>query len=136
MIVSPQQLNEGATSSETLRGFQLSPEEEDTVFDGFIGRLVIDNSTLTRDVLDEFHGLFQRNDRTLGAPFNTGDSLFDRGATWYTDNMFLAPRRLFSEYAASLQPTFAYYFKEFIPGNDPSLGGVPILPEMTERPLT
>ena len=27
------------------------------------------------------------------------------------------------QHAAPLQPTFAYHFREFIPGNDPSLGG-------------
>jgi hypothetical protein len=97
------------------------------MFDNFIGHTLIDNSTRASDVLDKFRILFQRNDRTLGAPFNTGDSLFDRGEMWYTDSMFLAPRRLFFERAAPLQPSFAYYFKEFIPGNDPSLGGMSTL---------
>jgi len=73
-------------------------------------------------VLAQIRTLFPQNDPTLGAPFNTGDSLFDRGEAWYTDSMFLSPRRLFFEHAAPLQPMFAYYFKEFIPGNDPSLG--------------
>lgn len=116
-------VNEGTTFSGTLRNLKLSAEAEDAAFDNFIGHLVIDNSTLTSDVLAETLTLFPANDPSLGAPFNTGDSLFDRGEAWYTDNMFLAPRRLFFQNAAPLQPTFAYYFKEFIPGNDPALGG-------------
>ncbi|GLB44893.1 putative type-B carboxylesterase lipase family protein [Lyophyllum shimeji] len=115
-------VNEGTTFSTTLRGLQLSPSAEDAAFDDFIGHLVIDNSTLTPDVLTRFHSLFPANDPSLGAPFNTGDSLFDRAEAWYTDEMFLASRRLFFQHAAPRQPTFAYYFKEFIPGNDPSLG--------------
>jgi hypothetical protein len=67
--------------------------------------------------------LFPANDPTLGAPFNTGDSLFDRAEAWYTDLMFLTPRRSFFQRAASLQKMFAYYFREFIPGSDPALGG-------------
>jgi hypothetical protein len=101
----------------------LSGTEETAAFDSFIGRLVIDNSTLTTDVLDEFHALYPANDPSLGAPFATGDSLFDRAEAWYTDIMFLAPRRLFFQHGSSLQPMFAYYFGEFIPGNNISLGG-------------
>ncbi|KAF8071645.1 alpha/beta-hydrolase [Lyophyllum atratum] len=115
-------VNEGATFSTTLRGLQLSAADEEAAFDKFIGHLVIDNSTLTPDVLTQFRMQFPAGDPSLGAPFNTGDSLFDRAAAWYTDQMFLAPRRLFFQHAAPLQPTFAYYFREFIPGNDPSLG--------------
>lgn len=89
----------------------------------FIGHLVIDNSTLTTDVMNTFIELFPPNDPSNGAPFNTGDSLFDRGENWYTDQMFLSPRRLFFQHASALQPMFAYYFREFIPGNDISLGG-------------
>lgn len=115
-------VNEGATFSTTLRGLQLSASDEDAAFDNFIGHLVIDNSTLTSDVFAQMRAFFPANDPSLGAPFNTGDSLFDRAAAWYTDEMFLAPRRLFFQNAAPRQPTFAYYFREFIPGNDPSLG--------------
>ncbi|KAF9007550.1 alpha/beta-hydrolase [Cyathus striatus] len=114
--------NEGTTFSSTIRGLDLSGSAETMAFDDFIGHLVIDNSTLTKDVIDKFHELFPANDPELGAPFNTGDSLFDRGETWYTDMMFLAPRRQFVQHAASLQPTYAFSFREFIPGNDPSLG--------------
>ncbi|KAF9496649.1 alpha/beta-hydrolase [Pleurotus eryngii] len=65
---------------------------------------------------------FPADDSSLGAPFNTGDSLFDRAESWYTVQNYLGPRRLFFENAASRQPMFAYYFKEFIPGNNPDLG--------------
>ena len=69
--------------------------------------------------------LWPANDTALGPSFDTtgGDVLFDRAEAWYTDEMFLAPRRLLIDKASSLQPTFAYYFAELIPGNDPSLGG-------------
>jgi carboxylesterase type B len=73
-------------------------------------------------VYDKILELWPANDLLLGAPFNTGDSLFDRAEAWYTDEMFLAPRRLFFENAASLQPMFAYYFKEFFPGDNVTLG--------------
>ncbi|KAF8896552.1 alpha/beta-hydrolase [Infundibulicybe gibba] len=115
-------LNEGTTFSGSVRGLGLRGASEDASFDNFIGHLVIDNSSITTDVLDEIHTLFPENDPAQGAPFNTGDSLFDRSESWYTDNMFLSPRRLFFQHGSSLQPMFAYHFKEFIPGNNPSLG--------------
>ncbi|KAJ7581661.1 alpha/beta-hydrolase [Mycena floridula] len=115
-------VNEGTTFSTSVRSLDLTGQSEVAAFDNFVGHLVIDNSTLTSDVLDEFHELWPANDPSLGAPFNTGDSLFDRAEAWYTDEMFLAPRRLFFEHGASLQPMFAYYFAEFIPGNNPALG--------------
>lgn len=98
---------------------------EDQAFGNFIGHLILDNRTLTADVLDEIHALYPANDSANGAPFSTGDSLFDRAEAWYTVNMYLAPRRLFFDKAAGLssQPFFAYFFDELIPGNDPTLGG-------------
>lgn len=116
-------MNEGNTFSVSVRGLDLVGSAQDAAFDNFIGHLVIDNSTLTGDVINEVLTLFPANDPSLGAPFNTGDSLFDRAAAWYTDEMFLAPRRLFFQHAAPLQTVFGYYFREFIPGNDPALGG-------------
>ncbi|RDB19277.1 Lipase 1 [Hypsizygus marmoreus] len=116
-------VNEGTTFSTTLRNLHLpSTSSEDTAFTTFINDLVIDNSTLTARMLAQTRKLWPANDPSLGAPFNTGDSLFDRGAAWYTDNMFLAPRRLFFEKAAGRQRVFGYYFREFIPGNDLALG--------------
>lgn len=96
---------------------------EDQAFDFFVGQLILDNRTLSRDVLDKFHQLYPANDPHLDAPFNTGDSLFDRGAAWYGDNMFLAPRRRFFDKGADLQPLYAYYFAEFIPGENITFGG-------------
>jgi hypothetical protein len=101
----------------------MSGAEEDARLDQFIGDLILDNRTLTPDVLDEIHRLYPANDSSLGGRFNTGDSLFDRAAAWYTDNMFLAPRRLFFNKAASSQKLFAYFFNEFFPGDDPANGG-------------
>jgi len=96
--------------------------EENARFDQFIGALILDNTTLTQDVLNEIHTLYPANDPTLGGAFNTGDSLFDRVEAWYTDNMYLSPRRLFFNKAASSQKLFAYFFTEFFPGNDPKRG--------------
>ncbi|KII89856.1 hypothetical protein PLICRDRAFT_174676 [Plicaturopsis crispa FD-325 SS-3] len=115
-------LNEGTTFSQSVFNLNLPPDEQTAAFENFITHCLIDNRTLTTDVLNKFVSLFPANDSTEGGPFNTGDSLFDRSEAWYTDLMFLAPRRAFFEKAASLQPMFAYYFTEFIPGNDPSLG--------------
>ncbi len=98
---------------------------EDQAFNFFIGQLILDNTTLTSDVLGEIDTLYPANDPTAGGPFHTGDSLFDRAESWYTDNMYLSPRRLFFNKAAPLssQPFFAYFFTEFIPTNDPVMGG-------------
>ncbi|TFK35561.1 alpha/beta-hydrolase [Crucibulum laeve] len=115
-------VNEGTVFSPTLLNLGLRGPSETAAFDNFIGHLVIDNSTITTEVLDEFHRLYPANDPSLGAPFNQGDSLFDRASAWYTDIMFLAPTRLFSQHAAQLQPTYVYRFAEFILGNDPTFG--------------
>ncbi|KAF9068993.1 alpha/beta-hydrolase [Rhodocollybia butyracea] len=115
-------VNEGATFSESVLGLNLEGITQDEAFVNFIGHLVIDNSTLTNDVYDKTLELWPANDPLLGAPFNTGDSLFDRAEAWYTDAMFLSSRRLFFENAAALQPMFAYYFREFYPGDNVTLG--------------
>ncbi|KAJ7841384.1 alpha/beta-hydrolase [Mycena olivaceomarginata] len=115
-------VNEGTTFSGTLRNLGLVGASQDEAFKQFIGHLVIDNGTLTPDMYAKSLALFPANDPTLGAPFNTGDSLFDRAEAWYTDLMFLTPRRSFFQRAAPLQKMFAYYFREFIPGSDPALG--------------
>lgn len=117
------QENEGTTFSTTLRNLNLTGKAQGAAFDNFVRKLVIDNTTITQDVLDRFKELFPANDPTLGAPFNTGDSLFDRGEAWYTVQMFLSVRRLLFEHGALRQPMFAYFFTEFIPGGDPIRGG-------------
>ncbi|KAF4615680.1 hypothetical protein D9613_012495 [Agrocybe pediades] len=115
-------LNEGTFFTTTLRKLGLSGDAETEAFKAFINGLVIDNSTLTSDVIDKLVSFYPANDPSLGAPFNTGDSLFDRAAAWYTDQNFLAVRRSFFQRASSLQPMFAYHFAEFIPGNDIAAG--------------
>ncbi|KAF9048749.1 alpha/beta-hydrolase [Panaeolus papilionaceus] len=111
-------LNEGTSFSDSIRNLRLTGDAESAAFDNYVGHLVIDNSTLTPDVYDEIRRLYPANDASEGAPFNTGDSLFDRGAAWYTDQMFLSGRRHFFQHGADLQPMYAYHFREFIPGND------------------
>ncbi|KAJ7760716.1 alpha/beta-hydrolase [Mycena maculata] len=115
-------VNEGTVFSTSVEGLGLVGAAQDEAFIQFIGHLVIDNSTLTPDLFAETLKLFPANDPANGAPFNTGDSLFDRAEAWYTDIMFLSPRRNFFQHAAPLQPMFAYYFREFIPGNNITLG--------------
>ncbi|KAF9068950.1 alpha/beta-hydrolase, partial [Rhodocollybia butyracea] len=115
-------VNEGTTFSGSVLGLNLTGTAQDDAFVNFIGHLVIDNSTLTNDVYNDILEMWPANDPLSGAPFNTGDSLFDRAEAWYTDEMFLAPRRLFFENAAPLQPMFAYYFREFYPGGNFTLG--------------
>jgi len=119
-------VNEGTLVSAVLRNLGLTDQAQDAAFDDFVRNVVIDNTTITQDVLDRFKELFPANDPTLGMPFNTGDSLFDRGEAWYTVQTFLSARRFFFEHGASRQPMFAYYFTEFIPGSDPTLGGKPL----------
>ena len=81
----------------------------------------IDESKITQDTLDEIVHTYPANTEQL--PFSTGDSLFDRAASWYGDSMFLAPRRRFTAAAAKLQPVFTYLFTEFVRGDSPELGG-------------
>lgn len=99
------------------------PAQEDAAFTTFIQELLVDPSTVTQSTFDTIHALYPANDTSLGGAFNTGDSLFDRGEAWYTDNMYLGPRRLLFDKAAGHQPLFAYFFTEFIPGEDPTTGG-------------
>ena len=117
------QLNEGTRFSLSLLNLNTPPAQEAAVFDDFILQLLIDPTPVTSDVLDQINMFYPANDTSLGGPFNTGDSLFDRASAFYTDNMYLTPRRLLFDKAASTQKLFAYYFTEFIPGNDPTLGG-------------
>ncbi|THH07976.1 hypothetical protein EW146_g9143 [Bondarzewia mesenterica] len=121
-MIAGTNLNEGATFSDTLFGLNLSLSAEDATFDEFVKESVIDQSKVTSDVLTEIKTLYPANDSSQGVPFNTGDSLFDRASAWYSDFMFLAPRRRFFQQAAPLQPIFGYHFREFIAGNNPILG--------------
>ena len=106
-----------------MRNVSVPPDQETAAFDTFIRGLFIDPSTITEDVFDSINQFYPANDSSLGGVFNSGDSLFDRAEAWYTDNMYLSPRRLLFHKAAPLQPLFAYFFKEFIPGQNPFNGG-------------
>jgi hypothetical protein len=117
------QVNDGSIFGGAVRGRNLVGAAEDGAFKDFMDHLVIDNNAFTPDLYTKTLVLYPANDTTLGAPFNTGDSLFDRAAAWYTDLIYLSPRRSFFQHAAPLQTMFAYYFCEFIPGNDPWYGG-------------
>ncbi|KAI0081105.1 alpha/beta-hydrolase [Panus rudis PR-1116 ss-1] len=122
-IIAGTNVNEGTEFAQAVRNLSTPPELENDAFDKYIRDLMIDPAPITSHVLNKIHELYPANDPANGAPFNTGDSLYDRADAWYTDNMFLAPRRLLFNKAAELgQKLFAYYFTEFIPGNDPSLG--------------
>ncbi|KLO09072.1 alpha/beta-hydrolase [Schizopora paradoxa] len=117
-------LNEGTVFSQSLINASHPGMTEDQALNSFLSQLLLDNTTFTPDVLGTFDTLFPANDPTAGGPFHTGDSLFDRAASWYTDAMFLAPRRLFFDKAVPLssKPFFGYFFTEFIPGNNRTLG--------------
>ncbi|TBU54914.1 alpha/beta-hydrolase [Dichomitus squalens] len=121
-ILAGTNLNEGTLFAQSVRNLNVTASEEDARFDTFIKQLLIDPPTVTQDVFDTINNLYPANDSNLGGRFNTGDSLFDRAEAWHTDNMYLSSRRLLFNRAAPLQPLFAYFFTEFIPGNDPSLG--------------
>ena len=118
------QLNEGTTFATAVLGLNTPPELEDAAFDKYILDLFIDPTPVTQDVLDRIHELYPANSTTLGGAFNTGDSLFDRAEAWYSDNMYLGPRRLFFDKAASTNKLFTYFFTEFIPGNNITNGGM------------
>ncbi|KAK7686725.1 hypothetical protein QCA50_010325 [Cerrena zonata] len=123
-ILAGTNTNEGAGFSQTLFGLGVAPEQEDAAFDDFIHRLLIDPTTVTQATLNRIHELYPANSSANGAPFATGDSLFDRAEAWYTDNMYKGPRRLLFNKAAQVgnKNLFAYAFREFIPGNDPTMG--------------
>jgi hypothetical protein len=99
----------------------LSGSAEVTAFEQFVKASQIDESKVVQDTLDEIVRAYPANTEQM--PFSTGDSLFDRTAAWYGDSMFLAARRHFTAAAAELQPVFAYYFTEFVPGDSLKLGG-------------
>lgn len=106
-----------------MLGLNVAPEDEDAALNSFIRSLLIDPSTVTNVTFSTIDKLYPANDTSLGGAFHTGDDLFDRAEAWYTDNMYLSARRLFFQNAAAHQPLFGYFFKEFIPGNNPTLGG-------------
>ncbi|KAH0585507.1 hypothetical protein H2248_008743 [Termitomyces sp. 'cryptogamus'] len=113
-------LNEGTTFSVSLLPTHPSTTSgSDTDFVDFIRALLIDPSRVTQRTFDRLEELFPT---TLRVPFATGNELFDRAEQWYTDEMFVAPRRLFFDHAAPLQNVFAYRFEEPIPGINITFG--------------
>ncbi|ETW81423.1 Esterase/lipase/thioesterase [Heterobasidion irregulare TC 32-1] len=121
-IIGGSNLNDGSIFSTTLRNLNLTGDAQDDAFDNFVLGQLIDSSRVTSSTLARLRALYPANDSSLGAPFNTGDSLFDRGSAWYGDNSYLSPRRRLLEKAASLQNAWGFFFEEFFPGADPSLG--------------
>ncbi|KAH9068501.1 alpha/beta-hydrolase [Lactarius deliciosus] len=113
-------LNEGTSFSTTLFGLGSSGRAEDAAFEQFVRASQIDESKITQDTLDDILELYPADIKQL--PFSTGDSLFDRAAAWYGDNMFLSARRRFTAAAATRQPVFSYLFTEFVPDDSPKLG--------------
>jgi len=101
----------------------MNASAEQAQFDEFVIANAPADIVISKDVMKTLHGLYHQNDTSLGGRFNTGDSLFDRAEAWFTDQMYLSPRRFFFEHAAGQQPLFGYLFDEFYPGADPNLGG-------------
>ncbi|CAL1694184.1 unnamed protein product [Somion occarium] len=122
-ILAGTNLNKGTVFSESLLNRDIPSDQEDAAFDNFIRELMIDPAPITNDTLKRIHQLYPANSSANGAPFATGDSLFDRAEAWYTDNMYLGPRRLLFNKAATLgQTLFTYSFREQLPGASPTLG--------------
>ncbi|KAI9463333.1 alpha/beta-hydrolase [Lactarius psammicola] len=119
-LITGTNLNEGTSFSTTLFGLGLSGRAEDAAFGQFVRASQIDESKITQDTLNDILELYPANTKQL--PFSTGDSLFDRAAAWYGDNMFLSARRRFTDAAAKRQPVFSYLFTEFVPDDPPKLG--------------
>ncbi|EIN13236.1 alpha/beta-hydrolase [Punctularia strigosozonata HHB-11173 SS5] len=84
--------NEGTRLSVDVYNRTHDPADEDALFDDFVGRLILDKTTLSAETLATIRALYPANGTNNGAPFQTGDSLFDRAEAWYGDNMYLAPR--------------------------------------------
>ena len=101
----------------------LTGDAEDAAFDAYILAQLIETDKVTEDIFDALHKVYPQNDTSLGAPYNTGDSLFDRGSAFYGDYSYTASRRRFFTEATKFQPTWAYMFAELLPGSDPTLGG-------------
>ncbi len=68
----------------SLLDLDLSDNRQNAAFDNFVNEVVNLNRTLTPDLFAGLQQLWPANDSSLGAPFNTGDSLFDRGEAWFT----------------------------------------------------
>ncbi|GJJ08181.1 hypothetical protein Clacol_002389 [Clathrus columnatus] len=117
------QLNDGTVFSQSVLGLpKMNASAEQARFDEFMIQNIPSDITLSQTLLSELNDLFPANDTSLGGRFNTGDSLYDRSEAWFTDQMYLSPRRYFFQHAASLQPLYGYLFNEFYSGGNPDLG--------------
>ncbi|KZV96659.1 alpha/beta-hydrolase [Exidia glandulosa HHB12029] len=121
--------NEGTSFADTLLPTAIPPttslQIENANFEAYIRGLVLDGRTISGSTVRTIQSMYPKDDPENGAPFNSNSSLFDRGAAFYTDEMFLGPRRLFFDKAATVEdmgPLFAYLFMEFEPGADPMRG--------------
>lgn len=121
--------NEGTVWASSLLPTVIPPttslDAEDAHFETYMRGLVVDGSTLSNATVARIQTLYPKDDPKNGAPFNTNSSLFDRGAAFYTDEMYLGPRRLFFNKAVAIPgmgPLFGYFFTEFTPGANPMLG--------------
>lgn len=120
--------NEGTVWARSLLPTAIPPTTNSTLesdnFETYIRGLVLDGNTITPITVKTIQTLFPKDDPANGAPFNTGSSLFDRGAAFYTDEMYLGPRRDFFDKAATVRgmPLFGYIFREFRPGADRMFG--------------
>ncbi|KAI0317629.1 alpha/beta-hydrolase [Amylostereum chailletii] len=121
-LIAGSNLNDGSIFATSLRNKNLTGAAQDSAFDAFVLASLIDTTQVTPDVLAKLHAVYPENDTSLGAPFNTGDSLFDRGSAFYGDDAYTASRRRFLGSASGLQKTWGYFFKEFLPGGNPGLG--------------
>ncbi|KZV96649.1 alpha/beta-hydrolase [Exidia glandulosa HHB12029] len=116
-------VNEGTVWSLSLLPTAIPPTTdvaiEDANFETYIRGLVLDPGTISNSTVRTIQSTYPKDDPKNGAPYNNGAgfSLFDRGAAFYTDEEYLAPRRLFFDKAASAGITlFAYLFAEPVPG--------------------
>ncbi|KAI0317612.1 alpha/beta-hydrolase [Amylostereum chailletii] len=122
-IIAGSNLNDGSRFSTTTRNQNLTGAAQDDAFSKYIlAASLIDTSKVTPDLLDKIHKVYPQNDTSLGAPFNTGDSLYDRSSAFYGDNAYTAPRRRLLKKAAGTQKVWGYRFDEFITGADARLG--------------
>lgn len=123
------QNNEGTVWATSLLPTVIPPTTslatENANFEAYMRGLVLDGRTLSAATVRTVQAMFPKDDPANGAPFNTNSSLFDRGAAFYTDEMYLGPRRLFFDKAATVPgmgPLFGYIFMELAPGASPMFG--------------
>ncbi|TFY82584.1 hypothetical protein EWM64_g1422 [Hericium alpestre] len=121
-LIGGSNLNDGSRFAGTLAHRNLTGAAQDAALAQFALDGLIDASRVTNDTLARLVEVYPPNDPALSAPFNTSDSLFDRGSAFYGDNGYFAPRRRLFQAAKGLQDLWGYFFAEFLPGEDRMLG--------------